>query len=74
MKVFCEVARMQAADIDPGALAAFVERVIGVPAPLVHEVLATSNGMSTIADPSALLARYIDASERIWRYVDGHRA
>jgi len=72
--VALEDAQMQAADIDPGALAAFVERVIGVPAPLVHEVLATSNGMSTIADPSALLARYIDASERIWRYVDGHRA
>ena len=50
------------------------EREIGVPAPLVREVLATSNGISTIADPSALLARYIDASERIWRYVDGHRA
>jgi hypothetical protein len=29
--------------------------------------------MSTIADPTALLARYIDASERIWRYVDGWR-
>jgi hypothetical protein len=72
--VALEDARMQVGAVDTGALAAFVEREIGVPAPLVVEVLATSNGMSTIADPSALLARYIDASERIWRYVDGHRA
>jgi hypothetical protein len=48
------------------------ERIIGVPAPLIVEILASS-GMSTIADPTALLARYIDASERIWRYVDGWR-
>ncbi len=72
--VALEDARVQVGAVDTAALAAFVEREIGVPAPLVLEVLATSNGMSTIADPSALLARYIDASERIWRYVDGHRA
>ena len=54
------------------ALASTIERMIGVPAPLVAEILA-STGMSTIADPTALLARYIDASERIWRYVDGWR-
>jgi hypothetical protein len=54
------------------ALASTIERIIGVPAPLIAEIL-TSSGMSTIADPTALLARYIDASERIWRYVDGWR-
>jgi hypothetical protein len=57
---------------DTTALASTIERIIGVPEPLVAEILA-STGMSTIADPTALLARYIDASERIWRYVDGWR-
>ena len=36
--------------------------------------VGAGRGLSTIADPTALLARYIDASERIWRYVDGWRA
>ena len=58
--------------LDMTALASTIERIIGVPAPLTAEILA-STGMSTIADPTALLARYIDASERIWRYVDGWR-
>ena len=58
--------------LDTTALASTIERIIGVPAPLISEILA-STGMSTIADPTALLARYIDASERIWRYVDGWR-
>ena len=57
--------------LDSNALAT-IEQSIGVPAPLIAEILA-STGMSTIADPTALLARYIDASERIWRYVDGWR-
>jgi hypothetical protein len=57
--------------LDSNALAT-IERSIGVPAPLIAEILG-STGMSTIADPKALLARYIDASERIWRYVDGWR-
>ena len=58
--------------LDTTALASTIERIIGVPAPLTAEILA-STGMSTIADPTALLARYIDASERIWRHVDGWR-
>ncbi|HET7218938.1 MAG TPA: hypothetical protein VFJ02_12870 [Vicinamibacterales bacterium] len=56
---------------DDAALATQAADVIGIPAPLVAEVLASSRGSSTIADPAALLARYIDASERIWRFVDG---
>ena len=59
--------------IDPDTLASFVSRAIGIPAPLVREVLAAQSGIGTMADPTALLARYIDASERIWRYVDGWR-
>ena len=71
------LARLAVADqpdrgLDPSALASTIERIIGVPAPLVSEIL-TSAGMSTIGDPTALLARYLDASERIWRYVDGWR-
>jgi hypothetical protein len=59
----------------PQALAARIERTLGVPAPLIVEVLsAPSSDMGTMADPTALLARYLDASERIWRYVDGWRA
>ena len=47
------------------------ERLIGVPASLTRDVLATAGaGPSTIADPSALLSRYIDAVEDIWAFVD----
>lgn len=61
------------ADPDADALAAEIERAIGVPAPLIIEVLSAPFGISTMADPTALLSRYVDASERIWRYVDGWR-
>jgi hypothetical protein len=64
-------------DVDPAldtdALASRVERAIGVPSALIVDVLSASSGMGTMADPTALLARYIEASERIWRYVDGWR-
>jgi hypothetical protein len=73
------LARLESGDrfepeLDTNALAATIERTIGVPAPLVVEVLSSRADMGTVADPTALLARYIDASERIWRYVDGWRA
>jgi hypothetical protein len=61
-------------ETDAPALAAEIERIIGVPTALIVEVLSAPSGMSTMADPTALLARYVDASERIWRYVDGWRA
>lgn len=55
-------------------LAKMADTRMGVPASLIREVLASSaGGHSTIADPSALLARYIDAAQRIWAYVDGWR-
>jgi hypothetical protein len=48
---------------------------MGVPASLVREVLTSSaGGHSTIADPSALLARYIDATQKVWAYVDGWKS
>jgi hypothetical protein len=50
-------------------LAGFAEERLGVPAPLVKDVLA-SPASGTIVDPTALLARYIEAAERIWLHVD----
>ena len=53
-------------------LALDAEQLVGVPAALTREVLAAaaSGGPTTIADPSALMARYIDAVEDIWAFVD----
>jgi hypothetical protein len=57
------------------SLATTAETRIGVPASLIREILASSaGGHSTIADPSALLARYIDAAQKIWAYVDGWKS
>jgi hypothetical protein len=55
-----------------GDLAEEAERHIGVPADLTRDVLssAATGGPTTIADPSALLARYIAAVERVWKLVD----
>jgi hypothetical protein len=61
------------AGISNDALAAAAEETIGVPASLVIEVLASAASASSAADPSALLGRYVGASERVWRYVDGWR-
>lgn len=48
------------------------EEHIGVRGELIREVLAAAGtGPSTIADPTALLARYIAAVERVWEFVDG---
>ena len=48
------------------------EQHIGVPRDLTREVLAAAGaGPSTIAEPSAILARYIGAVERVWEFVDG---
>jgi hypothetical protein len=57
------------------ALAKMAEARMGVRAPLVREILASSaGGHSTIADPSALLAHYVEAAQRIWEYVDRWRS
>ena len=61
-------------ELDRDELAMAIDSTVGVPAPLIVEVLSARADMSTMAEPTALLARYIDASERIWRYVDGWRA
>jgi hypothetical protein len=60
------------ASLTDETLAAMAQARMGVSATLVREVLGSSaGGHSTIADPSALLARYIDAAQKIWGYVDG---
>ncbi|HJR59594.1 MAG TPA: hypothetical protein VJ813_09355 [Vicinamibacterales bacterium] len=52
-------------------LADAAETRIGVPSNVTREVLAGSvSGLSTIADPTALLGRYIGSVERVWEYVD----
>ena len=69
------IARLQdgadASHLADAALATMAETRIGVSATLVRQVLAASaGGHSMITDPSALLAHYIDASQKIWEYVD----
>ena len=57
------------------SLATLAELRMGIPASLIRTVLASSaHGHSTITDPSHLLGSYIDASRRIWEYVDRWRA
>lgn len=63
------------ADEDEEDVAEAAERQIGIPAGVVREVLSAGAGThSTIADPTALLAQYIAAAERVWEYVDTWRA
>ena len=55
----------------PDDLAAAAEHHFGVEASLTREVLAAGHsGPSMIVDPTALLARYIGAVERLWEFVD----
>jgi hypothetical protein len=56
------------------SLAKMAETRLGVPAALVREVLSSSTaGPSMIAEPTALLARYIDAAQLVWDYADRWR-
>ena len=55
-------------------LAAMAEQRMGVPGAVVHDVLATSaHDASAVIDPTHLLARYVDAAQKIWQYVDRWR-
>jgi hypothetical protein len=57
------------------SLAKLAQMRMGVSPALIREVLASSaGGHSTIADPSHLLGRYIEASQKIWEYVDRWRS
>lgn len=71
--LLANIARLGGADGSDVAIAA--ERQMGVPAAVVREVFAAGSGQSgSIAEPSALLGRYIEAAERVWEYVDTWRA
>ena len=60
--------------LDDDSLARQAEDTIGIPAGVVRDVLSSGRTSTAAADPSALLARYIEASERVWRFVDGWKA
>ena len=63
-------------DADHHDLGGRAERHIGVPASLTREVLGTGSagGPTTIADPTALLSRYMSAVERVWEFVDAWKS
>ena len=74
---FCALLRNIArlADDEEADVAAAAERQIGVSAAVVREVISAGAGTrSAIAEPTALLSRYIAAAERVWEYVDTWRA
>jgi hypothetical protein len=52
--------------LEPGAAAR-----AGWTSDLIREIGSAAD--TTIADPSALLARYLTAVERLWQYVDAWR-
>jgi hypothetical protein len=58
---------------DDHEIAEDAERSLGVSAELVREVLAAPASITTIADPTALLGRYIAAAEKIWTHMDRWR-
>jgi hypothetical protein len=73
--VLLNIARLDGQTESPSdeGLAAIAERQIGVPGAVVAELLAFSRSASAAADPSALFARYLAASEQVWNYVDRWR-
>ena len=60
-------------DRDDHEVAEEAERTLGISAELVREVLSAPASMTTIADPMALLGRYIAAAEQIWAHMDRWR-
>jgi hypothetical protein len=46
---------------------------MGISEAVVREVLGTPATQGTIADPTALLSRYIAVVERLWAAVDAWR-
>jgi len=60
---------------DDAGLADMAEARMQVPAGVVRDVLAASaGGQSTITDPGHLFSRYLDATQKIWAFVDGWRS
>lgn len=69
------IARLTGADhgtLSDESLTTLSAGTLGIPAGLIREVLASSAaGPSSVTDPSHLLSRYIDATQKIWEFVDG---
>jgi hypothetical protein len=60
------------ADLSDETVARTAERRMGVSAAVLREVLDLSAaGQSSVTDPSHLFSRYLDATQRIWEFVDG---
>lgn len=56
---------------DDRALAAFADARLDVPGGVVRDVFAAAGAQaSTIVDPSGLLARYLEAAQKLWAFVD----
>ena len=71
--LLANIARL--ADDREDDVATTAERQMGVSSSIVREVLAAGAGnTSSIAEPSALLSRYLGAVERVWEFVDTWRA
>ena len=67
-------ATFEPAELSDESLARAAETRIGIAASVVRDVLSSATtGQASIGDPSALLARYIDAAQRVWDYVDRWR-
>jgi hypothetical protein len=61
-----------APDLSDEGLAQMAHARMGIAALVIREVLAASAGdHSTITDPSHLYSLYLDATQRIWEFVDG---
>jgi hypothetical protein len=62
------------ATLSDESLARMAESRMGIPPGIVRDVLSSSTtGPSTIAEPTSLLSRYIEAAQRVWDYVDRWR-
>ena len=59
-------------DLSDEGLARMTEARMGIAALVIRDVLASSaGGSSAITDPSHLYARYLEATQKIWEFVDG---
>jgi hypothetical protein len=73
--VLLNIARLGGAPTGPShaPVAEVAAKTIGLDRSVVQEVLSYRETGSAAADPTALLARYLEAAEQVWRFVDGWR-
>jgi len=79
-RLLANLARLQGESADGDAtLAAFAQRRVGLPEPLVSDILALDHAApaTRLAASRALVPRmgeYLDASARLWSFIDAWRA